>query len=146
MVLSPISTLPLPHLTPDGGEVSKEEEKFRKNVQGDIMCVIISFLQRFRCTQTYRSVGISKRFEDFIFLVITNPETFRKQLGELVPYITTAHDVLHLRQEIQEAKKKAKESGTPMPLLQCRSTTIGFSAEGVRKVRPSVGHYNIKLD
>ncbi|TCD63946.1 hypothetical protein EIP91_004756 [Steccherinum ochraceum] len=82
-----------------------------KNVQGDIV------------------IGFSKKLEVNLFFQIDNTDGFRKQLGQLVPKITTAVQVTNDKASI----KKHKQAGGK-DLLKISGLNIAFSQSGLNKL------------
>ncbi|KAI5119113.1 hypothetical protein M0805_007860 [Coniferiporia weirii] len=77
----------------------------------------------------YFSLGIPKRFEDFIFFNIQDAAAFKRDLKTLIPAITTTAQIQKMRQDISNHKSK----GLP-GLLKCLGINIAFSALGLKKL------------
>ena len=79
------------------------------------------------------SLGIPKRFEDFLFFIIHDIEKFKKHLKNLIPAITTTADVQKMRSEINDHKSKGHDG-----LLKIVGINIGFTSSGLKKVRENL--------
>jgi hypothetical protein len=77
------------------------------------------------------SLGIPKRFEEFIFFKIQNPREFKSDLKQLIPCITTTSQIQALRREIEGAKHAGNNK-----LLKVVGTQISFTSTGLEKVGP----------
>jgi len=85
------------------------------NVQGDIL------------------LGLPKKGETFFFFNINDwsIHDFCKQLGDLVPRITTAIEVQHDQASIAKEQKRARLEGTDCQILDMTGVNISFSQRGL---------------
>ena len=78
----------------------------------------------------YSSLGIPKRFEDFLFFNIGNAEEFKIDLKQLIPAITTTQNIKDTRGQISALKNQGTDS-----LLKVVAINIAFTSSGLKKVR-----------
>ena len=70
-----------------------------------------------------------------IFFTITDDvASFRKQLGEIVPHITTTVQAQHIRDTIIRNKQEAAAKGTKPDEIPVVGVTLAFSRFGLTKV------------
>ena len=70
-----------------------------------------------------------------IFFTITDDVvSFRKQLGEIVPHITTTVQAQHIRDTIIKNKQEAAAKGTKPDEIPVVGVTLAFSKFGLTKV------------
>jgi pimeloyl-CoA synthetase len=81
-------------------------------------------------------VGLPKKGETFFFFNINDwsIHDFCKQLGELVPLITTAIQVQHDQARIAKEQKRARLEGTSSQILDMTGVNISFSQKGLLQV------------
>jgi len=81
------------------------------NIQGDII------------------LGLPKKVEEYVFFQITDTHLFKKQLNQVIPYITTMAEVQHDLDLIAAHKKLDKNT-----LIKLTGTNISFSQFGLTKL------------
>ena len=75
------------------------------------------------------SLGFPKRVQTFLFLVINDAASFKKELKELIPLITTTAQIQQSRKDIAN-HKASNQSG----LLKTLGINIAFTKSGLAKV------------
>ena len=103
------------------------------NIQGDILYVCDHVIQIEPCW-AYGSLGIPKKFETSFFFTVEDVQTFRKQLTNVIPFITTSTQAQEKRSAISEHKRLAFEQGNEAGLVPSVGVTLAFSALGLTKV------------
>ena len=85
-------------------------------------------------------VGLPKKDETFFFFKINDwsIHDFCKQLGDLVPRITTAIEVQHDLARIAKEKKRARLEGTDSQILDMTGVNIAFSQQGLLQVSDTI--------
>lgn len=74
-------------------------------------------------------LGFPKRAEDFIFFAVNDAAAFKKNLGQLIPLITTTAQVQQERKDICNHKDLNKPG-----LVKCLGINIAFAKQGLSKV------------
>jgi len=82
------------------------------------------------------SAGLPKKAEKFFFFAIKDGKLpdFCKDLGELLPYITTSQGCLDLKDKIKKEKKRAKDHGEDPKMIEMSAVNISFSQKGLKAV------------
>ena len=75
------------------------------------------------------SLGLPKRFEEFIFFDITHIAAFKAGLAQLIPQLTSTDDVLNFRKRIYDHKKQNHPG-----LIKLIGINIAFSFRALAKV------------
>ena len=109
------------------------------NVQGDILYgphhpTII------RLRLTLHRAGLPKKTETYFFFRVGDAQVqeFRRQLGKLVPLITTTAQVVDDRATIAQHKRDAAARNVKPELLPLSGVNIAFSHKGLEKVGRTV--------
>jgi hypothetical protein len=90
-------------------------------------------------TQTLQAWS-SKERRNFLFLQDQRLEYshFCKQLGDLLPRITTAIEVQHDQAKIAKEKKRARLEGTDSQIVDMTGINIAFSQQGLLQVSDTI--------
>ena len=84
---------------------------------------------------TLHRPGLPKEFELFYFFKISKTDSFRRHLRYLIPHITTANGALKSREQIAQHKAAVSNGLTQPATIPLAGVNIGFSANGLKKVR-----------
>ena len=84
-------------------------------------------------------VGLAKKTLTYFFFRIdpARVQDFRKQLGHLVPLITTTAQVQEHKEKIAKNKHSSKERGVAPEILKLAAVNMLFSHKGLVKVGPT---------
>jgi hypothetical protein len=109
------------------------------NIQGDILYALLMI--DLSVTHLYESsVGVPKKVEEYIFLQIVTEKVdqFKKDLCDIIPFITTTRQAEAFQAAIGKSKEDAGrnhgEANPVTPLIPVVGVTIGFSTFGLAKV------------
>jgi hypothetical protein len=85
-------------------------------------------------------LGLPKKGETFFFFKINDwsIHDFCKQLGDLLPRITTAIQVQHDQARIAQEQKRARLEGTDSQILDMTGINIAFSQQGLLQVSDTI--------
>jgi hypothetical protein len=99
-----------------------------------------AFLSISRLELKLYRLGLPKKGETFFFFKINDwsIHDFCKQLGDLVPSITTAIQVQHDQARIAQEQKRARLEGTNSQILDMTGINIAFSQQGLLQVSDTI--------
>ena len=85
-------------------------------------------------------LGLPKKGETFFFFKINDwsIHNFCKQLGDLLPRITTAIEVQDDQARIAKEQKRARLEGTDSQILDMTGVNIAFSQRGLLQVSDTI--------